>query len=179
MAQDTLEIVTSKIKLFTLCSTSRNVGDKADKKPLLHLHDMIKVLQEKGNDTLTIVSKTEWLGNLPICMYEQLHNQIQKTQEEMNILKATIATQNEVIADLSAISSELEVCMKWLDWQHDVAFYQAIPADQENCTQTILWKLLMKLSADAESSMISALSVLLTAFTFCLWIMTSVNEGTV
>ncbi len=74
---------------------------------------MVKVLQEKGNDIPTFVSKPEGLGNLPpISMNSLDASTIQKTQEEMSILKAIIATQNKVIAALSAISSGLEVRMK-------------------------------------------------------------------
>ena len=130
------EIEASKKKLFDLCGTSKNVSHKGEKKDVLHVRDMIKLLQEKGTDIPTFVCKPDDLDTLTPISFDNIDvsvllTQIQKSQDEMAVLKANLISQNDVIRELSAINSGLDVRMKRLERQHDDPFYRGNNTNRE------------------------------------------------
>ncbi len=83
-----------------------------DKKESRNLTDMIKLIQERGEDIPECVARD--LSKLPPITFDSLDesmllSQIQKTQAEVNVLKATVASQNSVADSLKEVASDLQV----------------------------------------------------------------------
>ena len=135
-------IEASKKRLFNLCGTFRNVQHKGEKKDALHVKDMIKLLQERGTDVPTFVCRPDDLAKLPPITFDSIDvsallSQMQKTQDEMALLKATMDSQSKVVKDLAAVNSGLDVRLTRMEKKYDDPFYRDNVLTQDNSEQTI------------------------------------------
>ena len=119
------DIEVSKKKLFDLCAdetNSRYRTRQGAKKSAMNIEDVIKLLQEKGSDVPEFVALD--LSKLPPIAFDSvdvsaLLNTIKKTQNEVDILRATIESHNAVSDALHSVSASLETRMSCMEKKMD------------------------------------------------------------
>ena len=118
-------IEVSKKKLFDLCAdetNSRYRKRQGAKKSVMNIEDVIKLLQEKGSDVPKFVALD--LSKLPPITFDSvdvsaLLNTIKNTQNEVDILRATIESHNAVSDGLHSVSASLETRMSCMEKKMD------------------------------------------------------------
>ena len=119
------DIEVSKKKLFDLCAdetNSRYRKRQGAKKSAMNIEDVVKLLQEKGSDVPKFVALD--LSKLPPITFDSVYistllNTIKKTQNEVDILRATIESHNAVSNGLHSVSASLETRMSCMEKKMD------------------------------------------------------------
>ena len=116
-----VEIESAKRRLFDMCAdenTSRRKCRKGPKKKEQNIEDIVKLMMEKGSDVPVFVAHD--LSKLPLVTFDSMDvstllNNIKKTQDEVDMLKLCINTQNDTFEKLRSVVSAVDTRVRDLE----------------------------------------------------------------
>ena len=126
------DIVASKKRLFDQCADVNNTRfaeRKGPKKNVQNIEDILKLLHEKGTDIPT--------SKLPPITFDSINvstllSSIRRTQDEINVLKECISSQNAVCDGLKESVSGVTTRLHTVERAHDTVLKEGVTVSSQN-----------------------------------------------